>query len=557
MSLAHEHEKPEATEAPARSAWRSFRFPLIVLVIFGSIFAVPMACLALKIDVDAVMPFFMLTFLAPVVAILLIALWWLFFFAGLGWVARLSVFALVAVSAVAAGAVASVYGIRQLELTASPVGLVPRLHFAWETSAEENRAQELEDELRMTDKLPVIDATVGPEDFPRYRGTKLDGVVGLAKLQTDWQKQPPTKLWKKWCPGGYGGVAVAGNIAVTLQQRKKQEVVVCYDRATGRQRWEYAYDAFHEDVMGNGPRSTPTIHNNHVFSIGATGELVCLKVDGKKQWAKNILSVAKAKNIKWGLTGSPLIVDDLVIAHPGIGPDAPAGSSLIAFEQATGEIRWQTGNRKAGYSSPQLAVLGKTRQILLFDGAGLVSYDPGTGKELWQHPWITDWEMNSIQPVVLGNDRVFISSELANGCAMLRVNAPSNDKDPWSVEVLWKNKYLASRYANPVTDGTHIFGLHNMSGVLTCLNVSDGTVKWKGERCGPGQMLLADGVLVVVNGETGDMMLFEADSQSATELARHPAFEKKDKTWNTPALAGDQLFVRNQAEIACFRLPRK
>src|SRR5262249_52477475 len=308
--------------------------------------------------------------------------------------------------------------------------------------------------------------------------------------------------------------------------------------------------------MGDGPRSTPTIHNNYIFSIGATGELVCLNVNGKKQWGKNILSVAQAKNIKWGLTGSPLIVDDLVVAHAGIDPDAPADSSLIAFEQTTGEIRWQKGNRKAAYSSPQLAVLDNTPQILLFDGEGLVSYDKA-GKELWQHPWVTDYEMNSIQPVIVGKDRVFISSELSNGCAMLRVKAPDNDNPAWGVTKVWQCKNLAARYANPVTDGKSIFGLHNLQGVLTCLDVETGSIKWKGNREGPGQMLLADGVLLVVNGDTGDVALFETDSSECHQLARYRVFEKRDKTWNTPAMAGDQLFARNQAEIACLKLPRR
>src|SRR5207253_1056245 len=105
-------------------------------------------------------------------------------------------------------------------------------------------------------------------------------------------------------------------------------------------------------------RSTPTIHDGRIFTIGATGILTCLDPEGKKKWSADLFDIAKATNIKWGLTGSPLIVDNLVVAHAGIGdPKAKVDSALIAFEQATGKIRWKTGNRKAGYSSPQLAKL--------------------------------------------------------------------------------------------------------------------------------------------------------------------------------------------------------
>lgn len=266
-----------------------------------------------------------------------------------------------------------------------------------------------------------------------------------------------------------------------------------------------------------------------------------------------------------GLTGSPLIVDDLVIAHAGIDEDAPIESALIAYDKTKGTIRWRTGNRPAGYSSPQLASLAGVPQVLLFDGAGLVAYEPRTGKELWKFPWVTDYAMNSIQPVILGKDRVFISSEQKNGCAMLRVTPPDNsdpkssvEKFTWTAEVVWQNKNLAARYANPVSDGKSIFGLHALQGVLTCLDARTGKVKWKGEREGPGQLLLAENALIVINGDKGDVALFDPEAASTcSELARRPVFEKenRDKTWNTPALAGDQLFVRNQAHIVCMKLP--
>ena len=288
--------------------------------------------------------------------------------------------------------------------------------------------------------------------------------------------------------------------------------------------------------MGDGPRSTPTIHNKMIYSIGATGEMVCLTAEGKLHWSTNVLELAKAKNIKWGLTGSPQIVDDLVIAHAGIDPDAPADSALIAFQQSDGKVRWKTGNRKAGYSSPQLSILAKTQQILLFDGAGLVSYDPKSGAELWKFPWITDYEMNSIQPVVVGDDCVFISSELKNGCALLR--AKLTDKNSWTVETVWKNKNLAARYANPVTDDKYIFGLHNMDGILRALDVKDGSITTTGERHGPGQLLLVGNLLLIVNGDWGHVSMFETTDASCNELGRFSPLEKRDKTWNTPALAG-------------------
>jgi outer membrane protein assembly factor BamB len=561
MSTSNEPTISGLMNEPRPSFIRLFRFPMIVLLLVAAVIAAPILLMAYGgVDSDDLAGFFFLThWVLPLVTVLVLTVWWLLFFRGMGCLARFGVLLLAIALVGAAGAAVAVSTIRSFELTASPFGLVPRIQFAWEKSSEEELAEKLSADTSKSDGLPAIDATVGPEDFAAYRGAKTDGIVAFAKLKTDWQKDAPKVLWRQPCPGGYSGVAVAGNIVVTLQQRvkDKKEVVVCYDRATGRHRWFYEYDAYHKDVMGDGPRSTPTIHDNHIYTIGATGKLVCLTVDGKLKWSKDILEDGAAENIKWGMTGSPLIVDDLVIANPGVdpkvAPEQRPGSSLIAYEQATGKIRWKTGKRKAGYSSPQLVTLGGVPQIMIFDGEGLVGYDK-TGKELWQYEWITDFEMNSIQPVVLGDDRVFISSEQKNGCAMLRIKRPANEGSTWTVEPVWDNKHLATRYANPVTDGKLLFGLHNLSGVLVCLKVDTGKVAWKGERYGPGQLLLADGVLLVVDGTTGDACLLDADGN---ELSRFVALEKRDKTWNTPALAGDQLFIRNQAEIVCVKLPRR
>ena len=102
------------------------------------------------------------------------------------------------------------------------------------------------------------------------------------------------------------------------------------------------------------------------------------------------------------MTGSPLLVDNLIIVNPGIDPDNEQPHSLAAYDRATGKKVWSANKRKAGYSSPQLVTLQGTRQILLFDGEGVAGYDPKDGGELWKHPWITEYDMNSIQPVVLG-----------------------------------------------------------------------------------------------------------------------------------------------------------
>jgi outer membrane protein assembly factor BamB len=397
--------------------------------------------------------------------------------------------------------------------------------------------------------LPPLDLSVEEGlDFPRYRGSQANGVVLQDRiLANDWQKQPPEVLWRRPCGGGFSGFAVAGNGLVTLEQRRDQEVVVCYDRATGVERWTYAYEAHFRDPTGNGPRATPTIADGAVFSLGAEGDLVCLEANtGQKRWHVNILMDCRAKRPTWGVTGSPLVWGDRVIVHPGIDPANNAQMAVAAYDVRTGQRLWAKGQHGASYSSPMRATLAGQEGVLLFDAGGLTLLSPEEGREYWRHEWKTFQDMNIIQPLLLDHDKVLISSEAANGAALIRV---VRDGDTFSTEVIWQNRNLVAKYANPVALGRTIYGLSN--GTLVALDGDTGERLWRGRHYGHGQLLAVNGHLLVL-GEQGQLALVSGDRRSFRELARLPVLE--GRTWNTPALAAAQLFVRNDKEMVALRL---
>jgi outer membrane protein assembly factor BamB len=376
-------------------------------------------------------------------------------------------------------------------------------------------------------------------------------VVNGLSLATAWQNQPPRLLWRQPCGGGWAGFAVAGNVAVTIEQRGENEAVVCYDRATGRERWGYSYPAlFHrsEPMGGDGPRATPTIADGNVYSVGALGHFACLDGQtGKPRWTVNILEDNQAKNTEWAMTGSPLIIGDLVVVNPGIDLDRKAGMCLAAYDRQTGKKVWAAGNRPAGYSSPCLINLAGMPQIVLFDAAGLAGFDPQNGMELWGFGWETMMGMNIVQPLLVGEDQLLISSEMSNGSVVLRIK---REGEKFSAEEVWRYPQFASKFSNPVYADGRIYGLSY--GIMTCLDAATGKRLWKGDRYGHGQVLLIGDTILVLS-ETGDVALVAADPAGFRELARIPVFN--GKTWNTPAIAGNQLFIRTHTEMACFELP--
>lgn len=397
----------------------------------------------------------------------------------------------------------------------------------------------------------AVPSSAGPLDWPEFRGAGRAGVVENTQLDWDWDVRPPRELWRHPVGLGWSSFAAVGGLCWTLEQRGEFEAVVCYELASGRQIWAHRDRArFEEPLGGPGPRTTPTFHRGRLYTLGATGILNCLRADnGERLWSRNILEDAGAKNLPWGMAGSPLYWDGRVIVNPGRG----GGKAVIAYDAQTGDIVWAEGNRVAAYASPQRGRLGGRQCLLIFGGEGLQVHDPDTGRERWFFPWSNDPKINAAQPVVLPGDRVFVSCSYGVGgaCAVL-----NEDR----LVELWRVPTMKLKFNSAVLCGDVIYGLSER--ILTALDARSGEVLWKSGRYGYGQMLLVehsaaapDAGLLLIQAETGEVALVEVTRERMTERYRLPALN--DKTWNHPAVADRYLLLRNGVEAVCYELPSR
>ena len=388
-------------------------------------------------------------------------------------------------------------------------------------------------------------------DFPEFRGVKRDGVSVGPTLAREWKTKPP-KL--EWGPipvgGGFGGLAAAGDHLVSLEQRHDREAVVCYRRDTGKEVWVHSYPADFKEVQGgDGPRSTPTVVGDRIFTLGATGVLSRIDGRGKLVWSVNVLEDLNAPNLAWGMSGSPLVTDDLVVVNAGVGSHEKAIGGVVAYDLETGKRRWTSSDpRKAGYSSPQLTTLGGVKQIVIFDGHGFAGLDPKTGKQFWREPWPTNQGINVAQPTLVGEDRLLITSGYMVGAGLYRL---VNQNERWAVERLWKDRRsMQCKFTSPVLFNGNLYGISDVE--LGCFDPNTGKRLWKGAAVGYGQVVLRDDLLIVVS-EQGSVVLASANPTKYEELGRIDVFN--EKTWNTPTLAGDRLYLRNHRRMVCYRLP--
>ncbi len=385
----------------------------------------------------------------------------------------------------------------------------------------------------------------GRPDYPQFLGPNRNAKVAGPRLLRDWKIRKPKLLWRRPIGAGWSGFAISGHYAVTQEQQGELEMVAAYELPSGKLIWRQEERARYESfIAGVGPRSTPTIAEEMVFTLGATGILNCLDLEsGKKIWSRNIATDNEAAFPEWGFSGSPLVFNEKVIVCAGGEGDR----SLVAYAVITGEFLWGGGTAGAHYSSPFLTMLEDIEQILIFNATGIDSHDPSTGTLLWHYPW-TRGHPHVAMPVVLPNERIVISSGYGTGSELIELKR--DDDGGLSASPVWRSLRLKAKFTNFVHHDGFIYGLDD--GVMVCLDASDGSLRWKQGRYGHGQQILVEDLLIIT-AENGDIVLLEPVPEENRELARFPAL--KGKTWNPPALAGEILLVRNHHEAACFRLP--
>ena len=363
-------------------------------------------------------------------------------------------------------------------------------------------------------------------------------------ILTSWPTGGLHQLWKEPVGGGYASFTVANGLAFTIEQRRGNEVVAAYDVRTGRERWTNSWKALFAEVLGgNGPRATPVWDDGRIYALGATGELRCLEAaTGKLIWNKNILTDSGAENLQWGMSASPLVVDGKVIVAPG----GPHGSSVIAYDKLTGKRVWGALDDRAAYDSPTIATVGGRRQLLVITAKRAVGLDVEDGKLLWEFPWVTQNDINVAQPIVVAANRIFLSSAYGHGAAVVELTPHG---DGFETRAVWANNRMKNKFNSAVLYEGFLYGLDD--GILACVDAGSGELKWKGGRYGYGQLLLASGHLVVLT-EEGDLALVRAAPDQFQEVARFSSLQ--GKTWNIPAISDGLLLVRNEVEMAAFRI---
>ena len=386
-------------------------------------------------------------------------------------------------------------------------------------------------------------------DWPQFLGRDRNGISGETGLLTTWPESGPPNLWEKSIGEGYSGPVVAGNKLILFHRVDNQEVVECLEAATGKGQWKFAYATEYVDnfAKGNGPRATPLVAGERVFTLGAQGELHTIDLaTGKKIWSHDLRKEYQLPDNFFGIGTSPLLEGDLLLVNAG-----PPNGGVLAFHKETGKEVWKAKCEPASYSSPAAATIDGTRHIFFFTMGGLVSVDPKTGDIRFRKPWRSrnPASVTAATPLVV-NDQVFISASYGTGAVLLRVH-----KD--EVEEIWKSDQAMSNHYNTCIykDG-FLYGCDGRQepgARLRCVELATGKVQWTKPGFGCATMILANGRIIALD-ENGDLILLDPSPDSYKELARVHVL---DNPCRAPlALANGRLYARNDKKLICWNLKK-
>jgi outer membrane protein assembly factor BamB len=378
-------------------------------------------------------------------------------------------------------------------------------------------------------------------DWPQFRGVNRDGVSAETGLLRSWPAEGPRVVWRRPIGEGYSGVSVAGDRVYTMDSDGAAEYVVALEAGGGREVWRVPAGPKLIDDMGNGPRTTPTLDGGMVYAMGSHGRLVALKAaDGSKVWEVDLPQAFGGKRPTWGYSGSPLIDGDLLILEAG-GKDR----GVVAFEKATGKVRWGALDGDAAYSSPVVMTIGGVKQYVVPRRAGpqTVSFTPD-GAVLWTHPAPFSVIASAL---FIPPDKVYVSGGDDAGAVLVRIRTEGGKA---TVEELWKTRIMKNHFNNAVLVGDHLYGFDNAT--FKCLSVATGEPAWAQRGLGKGSLLVADGNLLIVLSDKGELLLVEAAPAEYRELARFQVME--GKAWTAPTLANGRLYLRDQDEIVALEM---
>lgn len=385
--------------------------------------------------------------------------------------------------------------------------------------------------------------TLQAADWPQWRGPQRDGIVTETGLLPAWPEGGPKREWVVDTPGqSYSSPSVSGGVLyITGNVGKGKECrgeLYAIDPASGAVKWSLDYGPEWGESYGMA-RSTPTLVGQRIYLVSGLGQVVCADTQGKMLWSVDTFAKLGGRNIGWGIAESPLVVEGVVICHPG-GPD----TAVAALDAATGATRWTSRGLgdKSAYCSPALAVLGGRKQIVTQTENSIVGLAFESGEVLWSHGHRNRHAVHPNTAIVFGEDRVLVASGYGYGAEVLRIDGPRAER-------VWLLPRLENHFQNVILHDGRAYSSND--GGLHCFDPKDGREIFTAKEIKKAQIVLTPVGMVAYAGN-GQITLVRVRPDGYDLAGSFKVDFGNGEHWSTPVLSGGRLFVRHGRGLAAY-----
>ena len=399
------------------------------------------------------------------------------------------------------------------------------------------------------------------DDWPQWHGPNRDNAWNETGILESFPPGGLKILWRAEVGWGFSSPVVAnGRVYLTdaeLIQPNPRERIHCFDAATGKPIWTFAYEPGYPPWVltpegHRGPTPTPIVHDNKLYVLGGMGLLSCFDAaTGDILWQKDLNKDFQMRVPDFGTDASPLIDGDLIILLIGGKP----GAGVVALDRNTGREVWRALDERRPYSSPIIITTpGGKRQLIIWTQEAVTSLDPATGQTWWrERSPITDYAVAT---------PLFSGDKLLLGGLMLKL-----DPDQPGASVLWPkelSRRVLSNTSTPLLAGGYIYSVKS-SGGFFCLDAQTGEEVWRTDRVsdctsGPSIHITPIGGRVLLFNEKGELILSRLGPAGYEEISRASLIEptspfgQRKMAWVPPAYSNRRVFARNDRELVCASL---
>ena len=371
-------------------------------------------------------------------------------------------------------------------------------------------------------------------DWPQWRGPNRDAKVDDKAFDPAFAKGGADVKWSTDIGVGFTGVTVADGKAFTAGWANGKTTFFCFDAKTGKKLWDHAFPTKKYDNLNvGGPSGTPAVDGDFVYHQARDGKLFCYKTTGGVVWKKDLAEIYGVKVPAWGFSGSPVILGNTLFIDIG---------RTVALNKTNGNEVWKTRDFGPAYSTPAPFKYKGKDYLAVFPKSGLYILEQDTGKERGHQPWKTNYGVHAATPVVVG-DKILISSEYNNGCALLQFNGTS-------LRILWENKNLRQKMGTSIFDDGTFYGFNSTK--LVAVDGNTGKELWQKRGLGHGTIIMSGDHLIVLS-DKGELLTAKASTRGFNVISQAKVVEGDNTIWTAPTLANGHLYVRgSRGKLVCI-----